>query len=59
MQNNTKNPNSGQEVSVLDLLFYLLSKWKWFVLSIIVFGGLAWYKYASTPMTYFRRSRPL
>ncbi len=54
MQNNTKNPNSGQEVSVLDLLFYLLSKWKWFVLSIIVFGGLAWYKYASTPMTYFR-----
>ena len=33
---------------------FLLSKWKWFVISIIVFGGLAWFQYARTPKTYFR-----
>ena len=33
---------------------FLLSKWKWFVISIIVFGGLAWFHYARTPKTYFR-----
>lgn len=38
----------------MDLLLYLASKWKWFVLSVLVFGGLAYVWYASSPLVYFR-----
>lgn len=38
----------------MDLLLYLASKWKWFVLSVLVFGGLAYVWYASSPQVYFR-----
>ena len=47
---------NNQEINVKDLFFYLLSKWHWFLLSVIVFGSLAWYKYASTPFVYFRQA---
>ncbi|MBO5794343.1 MAG: polysaccharide biosynthesis tyrosine autokinase [Bacteroidaceae bacterium] len=52
---NEANKNN-QEINVKDLFFYLLSKWHWFLLSVIVFGSLAWYKYASTPFVYFRQA---
>lgn len=52
--NNNANERNEQEVNVLDILVYLLSKWKWFVVSVLVFGGLAWLQYARTPKTYFR-----
>lgn len=45
-----------QGLNVLDLLLYLLSKWKWFLLSVLIFGGLAWYKYASAPLVYFGKA---
>lgn len=45
--------NAEQGVNVADLFFYLASKWRWFLLSVIVFGSLAWYKYATAPETYF------
>ena len=41
----TKNLSTGkneQGLNVVDLLLYLASKWKWFVLSVLVFGGLAY-----------------
>lgn len=41
-------------MNILDLLVYLLSKWKWYLLSIFVCCGLAYYYYAKTPLTYFR-----
>ena len=50
---NAKNDSS---INVLDLFYYLLSKWKWFLLSLIVFGGLAYLKYAYTPFVYFRQA---
>lgn len=37
-----------------DVLKFLASQWRWFLLSVVVFGGLAWYKAATTPYTYFR-----
>lgn len=51
MQTTNKN---DQNLNVVDLLVYLASKWKWFLLSVILFGGLAWLKYARTPLVYFR-----
>lgn len=53
----TKNLSTGkneQGLNVVDLLLYLASKWKWFVLSVLVFGGLAYVWYASSPLVYFR-----
>ncbi|MDV3752662.1 GumC family protein [Elizabethkingia anophelis] len=41
-----------QSVNVLDLLKYLLHHWKWFALSILVFGGYFYYQYSKTPFMY-------
>ena len=41
-------------INPIDILMYLLSKWYWFVLSIALFGGYAWYQYAKTPYYYSR-----
>ena len=53
MQTNSSMKNE-QNVSLVDLLAYLASKWKWFLLSILVCGGIAWYNYARAPLVYFR-----
>ena len=50
--NNSNNKN--ESINLLDLFFYLLSKWKWFFLFAIlgVLAAYAWY--SSTEFTYFR-----
>lgn len=53
MQNNIQSNKNEQNINLLDLLMYLASKWKWFVLSVLIFGGIAWYKYATAPLVYF------
>ena len=54
MQTNHSSVNkSEQGINLLDLFFYLSSKWKWFLLSVLVCGGIAWYQYASAPQVYF------
>ena len=42
----------GFNINPLDILKYLLHNWFWFVLSIAVFGGWAWYKYSKTQFRY-------
>ena len=51
MNTNTK-PDQG--INLLDLLLYFASKWKWFLISILICGGIAWYNYARAPFVYFR-----
>lgn len=53
MQNDTQSNKNEQSINLLDLLMYLASKWKWFLLSVLIFGGIAWYKYATAPFVYF------
>ena len=48
MQNRQDNT-----VNIIDLLFYLLSRWKWFLLSVAVCGGIAWLIYSVQPFVYF------
>ena len=43
-----------QGINVVDLFVYMLSKWKWFLLSIVICGGVAWFLYARAPFVYFR-----
>lgn len=54
MQNNILPNKNDQSINWVDLFLYLLSKWKWFVLSVLLFGGLAWYNYATSPLVFFR-----
>ncbi|MDX8558475.1 hypothetical protein OZ663_17470 [Elizabethkingia sp. HX CGY] len=53
---NQKNQMIGNKkehsVNVLDILKYLLHNWKWFALSILVFGGYYYYQYSKTPFVY-------
>lgn len=53
MQNNIQSNKNEQNINLLDLLMYLASKWKWFIMSVLIFGGIAWYKYATAPLVYF------
>lgn len=50
--NDKTQSSSGFNINPLDMLMYLLARWYWFVLSIAVFGGYAWYQYAKTPYQY-------
>ena len=49
----SKNQSGKNEINIIDLFMYLLSKWRWFVLSLVVFVGIAWIVYASRPFVYF------
>ena len=50
----SQHTKDSQNVNLLDLLVYLASKWKWFLLSVALCCSVAWLKYARTPLTYFR-----
>ena len=43
-----------KSINIVDLFIYLLVHWKWFVLSILLFGGCFWYIYCKTPFEYSR-----
>ena len=48
----TKNKQNKDQVNLVDLFFYLLNHWYWFLLCILLAVGFAYYKYAKTPFTY-------
>lgn len=39
-------------INILDVLKHLLFHWKWFVLSILIFGSYYYYQYAKSPFIY-------
>lgn len=49
---NSSSNKNDQGLNLVDLLLYLASKWKWFLLSVLICGGFAWFKYASAPKGY-------
>ncbi len=54
MQTNNSSNKNDQGLNIVDLFIYLASQWKWFLLSILICGGIAWYNYARAPLVYFR-----
>lgn len=46
------NGQKEQAVNILDILKYLFFHWKWFLLSIVIFGGYYLYQYSKTPFMY-------
>lgn len=55
MQTNypSNKDNLSQGLNVLDVFMYLLSKWPWFLLSLLIFGALAYLQYDRAPQVYF------
>ena len=43
---------TGIDINPIDIIKYLLSNWYWFILSIAIFGGIAWYRYSTMQKTY-------
>jgi capsular exopolysaccharide synthesis family protein len=43
---------NNTQVNLIDLFFYLLGKWYWFVACIVFFVGFAYYRYAKTPLVF-------
>lgn len=35
---------SGFNINPMDMVMYLINRWYWFVLSVALFGGYAWYQ---------------
>ena len=54
METNNSSARNDQGLNLVDLLVFFASKWKWFLLSILVCGGIAWYCYACAPLVYYR-----
>ena len=54
-QNNFNN-QSKKSINLIDLFFYLLSKWKWYIISLMVFVGYYYYQYSKAPY-YYRASQ--
>ena len=44
--------NSNNSVNLIDLFFYLLAHWYWFVLCVILCVGFAYYRYSKTQHVY-------
>ncbi|RZF61692.1 GumC family protein [Sphingobacterium corticibacterium] len=41
-----------QSINIIDIVKYLLFHWKWFVLSVLVFGAIYYYQYNKSPFIY-------
>ena len=53
----------GFNINPIDIVMYLLSNWYWFILSVSLFGGYAWYQYATVGHRHdkgrlFKQHRP-
>lgn len=55
----TQTKKNNGEVNLIDIFFYLLGYWPWFVLSVLIFVGLAYYKFEKTDKTYFKSATVL
>ncbi len=54
VQKNTKQAQQENIISLKDLFFLCLSHWKWFVISLAVTLGIAFYYLLTTPPVYTR-----
>ena len=50
-----KKATRNEQVNLVDLFYYLAGKWYWFLLSVTIALGVAYYMYAKTPFTYQSR----
>lgn len=56
MSNNYQSleEKKDKNINILDIIKYLLFHWKWFALSIFIFGTYYFYQYSKSPFVYSR-----
>ena len=59
MQNNIQQEEIDGSLNIQDLLYLCLSKWKWFVLSVVVCLGAGYFYLLKTPSVYTRSAELL
>jgi Uncharacterized protein involved in exopolysaccharide biosynthesis len=52
MQTNYSSTKKEQGINVVDLFLYLTTKWKWYLLSLLIFVGIALYRYEKSTFVY-------
>ena len=52
MKKTPKKVTRNEQVNLVDIFYYLLSNWIWFVISVIIALGIGYYLYARVPFTY-------
>jgi capsular exopolysaccharide synthesis family protein len=52
MKKNVRKVTRNEQVNLIDIFYYLLSNWYWFVLCVIISLGVAYYRYARMPYVY-------
>ena len=52
MKNSNKKVTRNEQVNLVDLFYYLLNNWIWFVICVIICLGIAYYRYARITYTY-------
>lgn len=55
MNPTAKKHTHNEQVNLIDLFYYLIGNWYWFVLSIPIAFGIARYLYAKSPLMYESR----
>ena len=57
--NQPRKKQTDTGLNVMDFLKIALANWMWFVLSVLVCGGLAYYKLKKSPYIYYRSASVL
>jgi len=52
MKKTPKKITRNEQVNLVDLFYYLLSNWIWFVICVIIALGVGYFMYARVPFTY-------
>lgn len=53
------NVQSSQSTApnIADILLFLLSKWPWFLLSLVLCVAFAWYRASTEPLVYYASTK--
>ena len=52
MKTTPRKVTRNEQVNLVDLFYYLIGNWHWFLLCVIVALGVAYYRYARMPFVY-------
>ena len=52
MKTTPRKVTRNEQVNVVDLFYYLLGNWHWFLLCVLIALGIAYYRYSRTPFMY-------
>ena len=56
-QNNTHQKENEKIINLVEIFMYLAFRWKWFVLSVLLFAGYSLYSFYKAPLVYSRSAK--